>query len=42
MLSSNPVKFPRGDTRPVAFGEKRPAGTAEPPWVMMGRLSGSC
>jgi hypothetical protein len=39
MLSVKPVKFPKGDTRPVALGEKSPAGTAEPPWEMMGTLS---
>lgn len=39
MLSSNPVKLPRGETRPEALAEKRPLGTAEPPWVIIGTLS---
>jgi hypothetical protein len=39
MLSSKPVKLPRGETRPVAFCAKRPGGTALEPWVMIGRLS---
>jgi len=39
MLSSNPVKFSSGETRPVALAAKRPLGTAEEPSVMMGRLS---
>ena len=40
MLSSKPVKLPRGETRPDALAEKRPLGTAEPPWVIIGTLSG--
>ena len=39
MLSSKPVKLPRGETRPVALGAKRPLGTAEDPLVIIGRLS---
>lgn len=40
MLSSKPVKFPTGLMRPVAFAAKSPGGTAAPPWVKTGTLSG--
>ena len=39
MDSSNPVKLPRGETRPLALGAKRPGGTALEPLVMIGTLS---
>lgn len=37
--SSKPLKFPTGETRPLALGAKSPGGTAFEPFVMIGTLS---
>lgn len=39
MLSSKPVKLPRGVIRPEAEALKSPGGTAAPPCWIMGTLS---